>query len=298
MYKILGADQKEYGPVTADQLRQWIAEGRANAQSRVKVDGAANWQSLGSLPEFAADLAAKTSVAPPLMKASAIESKTSRMAISSLVLGVLGFFGITALVGLILGIVALVKVNRSQGRLTGNGFAIAGICVSAFMLLFCIPFLAILAGVTLPAMSKAKQKAQEIQSINNMRQLVLGVRIYATDHNDQFPPSATWCDAIQSVVGSPKVYQHPTQLSQRCSYAYNEKVSGLDEAKVAPQTVVIFESDAGWNGAGGPELLMSRQKGGNVDGQRTREEIFLIGFADGSVKRVPRSQLNTLRWEP
>jgi hypothetical protein len=37
---------------------------------------------------------------------------------------------------------------------------------------------------------------------------------------------------------------------------------------------------------------------GNVDGQRTREEIFLVGFADGSVKRVPRSQLNTLRWDP
>lgn len=298
MYKILGADQKEYGPVTSEQLRQWIAEGRANAQSRVKVEGSANWQPLGSLPEFAADLSAKLSGGPPVLTVSSVKSKTSGMAIASLVLGVLGFFGITALVGLILGIVALVKVNRSQGRLAGNGFAIAGICVSAFMLLFCIPFLAVLAGMTLPALSKAKSKAQEIHSINNMRQLVLGVRLYASDHNGQFPPSATWCDAIQSVVGSVKVYQHPTHLNQRCGYAYNQKVSGVNESKVDPRTVVIFESDAGWNGAGGPELLVSRQKGGNIDGQYTREEIFLIGFAAGSVKRVPRSQLNTLRWEP
>ena len=31
MYKILGADQKEYGPVTAEELRIWIAQGRAAA---------------------------------------------------------------------------------------------------------------------------------------------------------------------------------------------------------------------------------------------------------------------------
>jgi len=150
----------------------------------------------------------------------------------------------------------------------------------------------------LPALSKAKQKAQEIQSMNNMKQLALGVRIYASDHDGQFPPSATWCDAIQGMIGSPKVFQHPARPSQRCSFAYNQKVAGLNEMKVDPQTVVIFESDAGWNGAGGAELLVSRQKGGSVDGRSTREEIFLIGFADGSVKRVPRSQLNTLRWEP
>ena len=31
MYKILGGDGKEYGPVLADTLRQWVREGRANA---------------------------------------------------------------------------------------------------------------------------------------------------------------------------------------------------------------------------------------------------------------------------
>jgi hypothetical protein len=36
MYRIIGADQKEYGPVTQDQICQWIAEGRANAHSRAR----------------------------------------------------------------------------------------------------------------------------------------------------------------------------------------------------------------------------------------------------------------------
>ncbi len=52
MYKIIGADSREYGPVTADQLRQWIAEGRANAQTRVQLEGNAEWKTVAELPEF------------------------------------------------------------------------------------------------------------------------------------------------------------------------------------------------------------------------------------------------------
>ena len=54
MYKIIGADQKEYGPVTAEQLRQWLAEGRVSAQTQVLPEGATEWKALGDLPEFAA----------------------------------------------------------------------------------------------------------------------------------------------------------------------------------------------------------------------------------------------------
>ncbi len=53
-YKIIGADQKEYGPVSTEQLRQWLAEGRINAQTQVMAEGTSEWKALGSLPEFAA----------------------------------------------------------------------------------------------------------------------------------------------------------------------------------------------------------------------------------------------------
>lgn len=53
MYKIRGGDGNEYGPVTADALRQWIAERRANAETLVQREGTTMWQVLGSLPEFA-----------------------------------------------------------------------------------------------------------------------------------------------------------------------------------------------------------------------------------------------------
>src|SRR5436190_13900469 len=60
MYRILGADGKEYGPVSADVLRQWIAQGRANNQTRARAEGATEWKLLSELPEFAAELAAKS----------------------------------------------------------------------------------------------------------------------------------------------------------------------------------------------------------------------------------------------
>jgi uncharacterized membrane protein len=53
MYKIIGADGKEYGPVNTELLRQWIAEGRLNAQSRVQPEGSPDWKTVGELPEFA-----------------------------------------------------------------------------------------------------------------------------------------------------------------------------------------------------------------------------------------------------
>jgi hypothetical protein len=59
MYKIIGGDHNEYGPVTADELTQWIAEGRLNGQSLVRLEGSTQWQPLASFPEFEAALAAQ-----------------------------------------------------------------------------------------------------------------------------------------------------------------------------------------------------------------------------------------------
>ncbi|MBI2946447.1 MAG: hypothetical protein HYY23_02300 [Verrucomicrobia bacterium] len=59
MYRIIGGDQLEYGPVSADQIRQWILEGRANRDTRAKIDGANEWKTLGSFAEFADALAAQ-----------------------------------------------------------------------------------------------------------------------------------------------------------------------------------------------------------------------------------------------
>ena len=67
MYRIIGADGRQYGPVSAEQLQQWIAEGRANAQTQTFAEGAAEWKPLGALPEFAGRFAPQTppTISPP-----------------------------------------------------------------------------------------------------------------------------------------------------------------------------------------------------------------------------------------
>jgi len=63
MYRIIGGDGREYGPVSAAQVEQWIAQKRANGGTQIKAEGAAVWSSLAALPEFAAAFTAR--VTPP-----------------------------------------------------------------------------------------------------------------------------------------------------------------------------------------------------------------------------------------
>ena len=52
-YFIIGGDGKEYGPITDEELRKWISEGRLNAQSRAKAESDAEFRALAQFPEFA-----------------------------------------------------------------------------------------------------------------------------------------------------------------------------------------------------------------------------------------------------
>ena len=52
-YKIIGADLMEYGPVSAEQIRQWVTEGRVNAETKLQTEGGGEWKRLAQVPEFA-----------------------------------------------------------------------------------------------------------------------------------------------------------------------------------------------------------------------------------------------------
>jgi GYF domain 2 len=58
MYRIIGGDGREYGPVTGDTIRQWIVQNRANAKTLVRADDSADWRPLGEIPEFAGSFGA------------------------------------------------------------------------------------------------------------------------------------------------------------------------------------------------------------------------------------------------
>jgi len=289
-YFIIGDDGKEYGPVSEAELQSWINENRAGAQTKVRPDTATEWRPLAEVPELAALLKKPGSPPPPISAPAAkpTTGKTSALAIASLVLGIIGIFtcGLGSIVGLVLGIIALVKISKSNGELRGKGQALAGVIVSgAFFLL--IP---IFAAMLLPALAAAKQKAQQISCVNNEKQLAIAVMIYSGDHTNQLPAAASWCDAIKESVGSDKVFKCPSASeSSTCDYAFNDRLGGLDQSQINPQTVMIFESDGGWNAHGGPASVASN---------RHHRNITVVAFADGHVEIVPVARLPLLRWNP
>lgn len=65
MFTILGSDGKEYGPVTAGKIMEWIRDGRANLQTKARHDGETEWKTLADFPEFV-----PTNVAPPVLAAA------------------------------------------------------------------------------------------------------------------------------------------------------------------------------------------------------------------------------------
>lgn len=52
MFTILGADGKEYGPVAATKIAEWIAGGRANLATQARRAGETEWKTLGDFVEF------------------------------------------------------------------------------------------------------------------------------------------------------------------------------------------------------------------------------------------------------
>jgi TM2 domain-containing membrane protein YozV len=154
MYKIIGADGKQYGPITPDQLRQWITEGRAKAETLVQPEGQAEWKALSLFPEFASDLksapvvAAGTppTIATPPSAAAARASNKLPAGICGILLGSLGVHkfilgytgaglimllvsvlscgiaaGIMHIIGLIEGIIYLTKSDEEFVRLYVDG---------------------------------------------------------------------------------------------------------------------------------------------------------------------------------
>jgi Domain of unknown function (DUF4190)/GYF domain 2 len=137
MFKIIGADGRQYGPVSAEQIRRWIAEGRANAQTLAQTEGSAEWKLLGSFSEFGLSAPPTIHVAP-----QSPPPTTNSMAVAGLVFGLLGLMGgwlccwpLFSIFGVVFSSVGLSQIARNPLRETGRGIAATGLALSILGLL-------------------------------------------------------------------------------------------------------------------------------------------------------------------
>ena len=163
VYKIIGADGREYGPITIDVLRQWISEGRANRETKVLPDGATEWKTVADLPELTPTAPARPPGPPPTLTAPGPISITptprnNPLAVAGLTLGIIGLtvglcccYGLPFSVpGLVCSIMALNQFKKDPANQQGKGMAVAGLVLSGLGLVFGVVILIVVLAVGTP----------------------------------------------------------------------------------------------------------------------------------------------------
>ncbi len=203
-YHIRNANQQEYGPLSAAELRKRIGDGQVFSRTLAKEAGTVDWKQLSQFPEFCEALAAAVTNArtglstPPVLPIAWSEPnelvvKTSKswakassvLAFGSLVCLMLGFAGtmlqedegvfltIGFLGAFVTGIAAIINAvlayrDSRAARALGPG---------CFVLV-----LILMAAILLPGFVPAKKAAQRNACINNLRQMDGAIEQWVLDN--------------------------------------------------------------------------------------------------------------------
>jgi hypothetical protein len=107
-----------------------------------------------------------------------------------------------------------------------------------------------------PFYVKDHLKAEQVMCLARLEELAAAWRTYLSAHGHH-PLEDSWCDGVRPYLKSATAFACPSTGEPARGFAANRNLTGKHgvDASVAPMLVAIFESDAGWNAAGGPELL-------------------------------------------
>lgn len=116
------------------------------------------------------------------------QSTSSKKAITSLALGLASFICMffTGIAAIILGIIAMSEISKSNGRLKGQGIATTGIVLGALGCLWTLPVL--LLAMLMPAVQQVRSAARTAESMGNMRDIAIGMFNFEQAYRS-FPPA-------------------------------------------------------------------------------------------------------------
>ncbi|MBM3883244.1 MAG: prepilin-type N-terminal cleavage/methylation domain-containing protein [Verrucomicrobia bacterium] len=185
-------------------------------------------------------------------------------------------------------------------------------------LLVVIAIIALLAGLLLPALSRAKAKAKTINCINNLRQTSLGLRMWAHDHADKFPwnlPSTDggsagsddWTDNFRlcsNELNTPYILVCPADTAKKAAGKWDflnadEAVSyfiSTNGVESKPRSILLGDRNV-TGGGGGLDPSWSIYMGSSIDASWDKDLHVRVGnlaMSDGSVRTTKTPELRSL----
>ena len=148
-YKIKGTDGIEYGPVSTEELHQWIAQNRCTPETLVQVNESDEWVPMVTLPDFQSAFSAPTTPASTSKEDGGVSTLIPYKNTSALIAYYLGVFciicpPILSIPALVLGIKGLRNVSENPeakgtvhawiGIVSGSVFLILSIAVGLWVL--------------------------------------------------------------------------------------------------------------------------------------------------------------------
>ncbi len=230
------------------------------------------------------------------------DRRTSGLAIAALILAFGSMSLAAGAAAVLVGSVAVYRIHRSRGQLTGKGLARSGIA------------LALLVPLSWTWVEMHRSFATRMVCGSNLAGIGKAMQAYAEAHDGAFPTPAHWCDTLLSSTNLKpgllecgpyrrlvKMHKYPLERygyvrwrfgqylkAGACDYALNPLAAGTGIA-ADPNLVLVFESGPGWNQVGGPEAITAAHHEG--DGAN-------ILFQDMHVCFVKTQEFATLRWKP
>jgi len=186
---------------------------------------------------------------------------------------------------LLLAVAMLVQIKLAGARVWDQGLALAAVMASVAGL-----GLSLIGGAVAPRF-QTDVRAGLCRA--RLKTVFHALELSTADNNGVLPLAHGWCDSISPHLKTPQVPYPlvcPEASDHRCGYAYNARLSGVraDTLPHPSATVVLFESDAGWNATGGPELLPNAPR-------HFRISDYYV-FADGQIKCLLRKKLPDGSW--
>lgn len=164
--------------------------------------------------------------------------RRSLLAVWSLLLGLGGFFTlfllfvglIPAVLGLICGHLALIRIQHSQGRLRGKGIALTGL-IAGYLTVLLTPVIAISMVVLYPHAVEYVKQGQESVRLDHASELYRACENYARDHQGRYP--GKW-DDLRGRYLSPNDLKRLLSSQHNGVWAFIRGKTGDDEEGANP----------------------------------------------------------------